>query len=73
MEKRLFLLIVALLMIILIPLVPRMIEFSIKVLRMLKWEGLANLYGKHFKQLVTIVRIMMAPIIIYLMARLFFG
>ena len=73
MEERLFFLIVAFLMIILIPLVPRMIEFSIKVLRMLKWEGLANLYGKHFKQLVTIVRIMMAPIIIYLMARLFFG
>ena len=67
MEERLFFLIVAFLMIILIPLVPRMIEFSIKVLRMLNWKGLADLYGKNFRQLVTILRIMLALIIIILM------
>lgn len=63
MELRLFLVVIAVIMIILIPLAPRMIRFRILVLRMLKWNGLANFHEKYFDQLVIVVRAILALII----------
>jgi hypothetical protein len=73
MEERLFFLLIAVVMIILIPLVPRIIQFRIKLLRMLKWNCLADFHGKNFVQLVMIARIVMALIIIYMMVLVFIG
>ena len=63
MELRLFLLLIAVIMIVLIPLVPRMISFRIWVLRKLKWNGLANFHEKNFNQLVIVVRVIFALIL----------
>lgn len=63
MELRLFLIVIAVIMIILIPLAPRMIRFRILVLRMLKWNGLANFHDKYFDQLVIVIRVILALII----------
>jgi len=71
MEERLFFLLIVVVIIILILLVPRIIQFRIKVLRMLKWNCLADFHGKYFDQLVIIVRIIMALIIIFLMVLVF--
>jgi hypothetical protein len=71
MTEHLFFLIFAILMIILFPLIPRMVEFSITVLKVLKWNGLAELYRNNFGQLVAIVRIMLAIIIICMLFLVF--
>jgi hypothetical protein len=46
MELRIFFLLIAASMIVLFPLVPRLVMFRIKVLRMLKWNGLADFHEK---------------------------
>jgi len=73
MEERLFFLLIAVTMIILIPLVPRMMQIRIKVFRMLKWRAIADFHGRHFGQIVTIVRTIIVIIIIYLMLLVFIG
>ena len=73
MEKLALYLIAAFFIIVLFLLIPRMVEFSIAVLKLLKWKGLAELYRKHFKQLVTVVRIMMVIVIILLVVFLLSG
>lgn len=66
MEVRLFFLLIAVILTVLILLLPRMVRFRIKVLRKLKWNGLANFHENYFDRLVMIVRIVMALIVAYL-------
>jgi len=70
MEDRILFLGLATLTIIFILLIPQMTRFHIKVLRMLKWKGLAEYEQKHFNKIVTFVRIIMVIIVIYLIALL---
>ena len=71
MEERLLFLLIAVIMIMLIPLVPLMMQFRIKILRMLKWRGIADFHGKHFGQIVMIVRTIIVTIIIFLIVLVF--
>lgn len=66
MEERILFLGLAAFTIIFILLVPQMTRFHIKVLRILKWNGLADYEQKHFDKIVTFVRITMIVIVIYL-------
>ena len=67
MEVRLFFLVIAVLMIVLIPIAPRMIRLRIAVFRKLKWNSLANFHEKYFDQLVIVVRVVMALIFAFVM------
>jgi hypothetical protein len=60
MELRIFLLVIVLLVIVLIPFAPKMIEFRIAIFRKLKWNGLANFHEKYFDQLVIVARAILA-------------
>ena len=68
MEERILFLGLAAVTIIFILLVPQMTRFHIKVLRMLKWKGLADYEQKHIKQIAAFVRIIMIIIVIFLIA-----
>ena len=67
MEELLLFLLIAVIMIILIPVFPRMIRFRIKVLRILKWNSLADFHERNFVQIVTIARTVIVLIVILLM------
>jgi len=67
MEVRLFFLVIAVIMIVFIPIAPRMIRLRIAVFRKLKWNSLANFHEKYFDQLVIVVRVVMALIFAFLM------
>ena len=67
MEVRLFFLVIAVIMIVLIPIAPRMIRLRIAVFRKLKWNSLANFHEKYFDQLVIVVRVVMALIFAFVM------
>ena len=71
MEERLLFLLIAVIMTLLIPLVPLMIQFRIKALRMLRWRGIADFHGRHFCQIVMIVRTIIVTIIIFLIVLVF--
>ncbi len=71
MEERLLFLVIVVIMIVLIPLVPLMIQFRIKVLRMLKWRGIADFHVRHFGQIVMIVRTIIVAIVIFLIVLVF--
>jgi hypothetical protein len=70
MGLRLFFIVISVLMIVLIPIAPKMIRLRIAIFRKLKWNGLANFHEKYFSRVVTIVRIVMALIAAYLIFRL---
>ena len=63
MGLRLFFIVIAVLLIVLIPIAPRMIRLRIAVFRKLKWNGLADFHEKNIDQLVIVVRVVMALII----------
>jgi hypothetical protein len=67
MEVRLFFLVIAVIMIVFIPIAPRMIRLRIAVFRKLKWNSLANFHEKYFDQLVIVVRVVMALIFAFVM------
>ena len=67
MEELLLFLLIAAIIIILIPVFPRMIRLRIKVLRILKWNSLADFHERHFAQIVTIARTVIVLIVILLM------
>lgn len=71
MEEFLLFLLIAVIMIILIPVFPRMIRFRIKVFRILKWNSLADFHERHFAQIVTIAQTMIVLIVILLMVLAF--
>jgi hypothetical protein len=71
MEELLLFLLIAVIMIILIPVFPQMIRFRIKVLRILKWNSLADFHERNFAQIVIIARIVIVLIIIFLMVLAF--
>ena len=71
MEEFLLFLLITAIMIILIPVSPRMIRFRIKVLRILKWNSLADFHERHFAQIVTIARTVIVLIVILLMVLAF--
>ena len=71
MEELLLFLLIAVIMIILIPVFPRMIKFRIKVLRILKWNSLADFHERHFAQIVIIARTVIVLIVILLMVLVF--
>lgn len=60
MGLRLFFVVIAVIMIVLIPIAPRMIRLRIAVFRKLKWNGLADWHEKNINQLVIVVRVVMA-------------
>ena len=62
MGLRLFFVVIAVIMIVLIPIAPRMIRLRIAVFRKLKWNGLADWHEKNINQLVIVVRVVMALI-----------
>ncbi|MGD8539930.1 MAG: hypothetical protein PVI66_14540 [Candidatus Aminicenantes bacterium] len=63
MELRLLFVAIALILIVLIPIAPKLIRFRIAVFRKLKWNCLANFHEKHFDQLIIVVRVILALII----------
>ena len=62
MGLRLFFVVIAVIMIVLIPIAPRMIRLRIAVFRKLKLNGLADWHEKNINQLVIVVRVVMALI-----------
>lgn len=72
MGNNLFALIVAALIIILIPLVPQMVKFSIKVNTALKLKFIADLYERNFKQVVFAIRMIFVLLIILIIVLLLF-
>ena len=54
----------------LIPLVPRLLNLRIRVLRFIHWNWLAELHERFFDRLVVIIRVMMSIGVFIL---LFFG
>ena len=62
MGLRLFFVVIAVIMIVLIPIAPRMIRLRIAVFRKLKWNGLADWHEKNINQLVIVVRVVMGLI-----------
>jgi hypothetical protein len=73
MALRLFLLVISVLLVVLIPIVPRMIRLRISVFRKLKWNGLADFHEKYFDQLVIVARVVMALIVMLLAFLILFG
>ena len=73
MELRLFYIVIAAILFVLIPIVPKMIRFRIAVLRKLKWNGLANFHEKYFDQLVVVIRVIVAIIVALLVFLLIRG
>lgn len=72
MEIRLFLIVIAVILIVLFPIAPKLIRFRIAVLRKLKWNGLASFHEKYFDRLVIIARAIMAlvaAILVFLILR----
>lgn len=67
MQAQTYYLIGALIMLVLIPLVPKMMRFRILVFRKLHWMWLADMHEKYFKGLVIAVRIIIATIGIILL------
>ena len=63
MELRIFFLVIAVIIIVLFSIAPKMIRLRIAVFRKLKWDGLANFHEKYFDQLVIVVRFILALII----------
>jgi hypothetical protein len=66
MELRIFLIVIAVIIVALFPLAPKLIRFRIAIFRKLKWNGLANFLEKYFDQFVIIARVIMALIVIFL-------
>jgi hypothetical protein len=66
MEKNLYYAIIAAILIILIPIVPKMVRVRIAVLRWLRWNWLAELHERGFNPIVITVRIFMLAIATYL-------
>lgn len=62
MGLRLFFIVIAVIMIVLIPIAPRMIRLRIAVFRKLELNGLADWHEKNINQLVIVVRVVMALI-----------
>lgn len=71
-QSTLFLLLAALL-IILIPIAPRMIMLRIKVLSLMKLKGLADFHGRNFNRVVLIVRIVFVLFAVLLIVLAFAG
>ena len=63
----------AVLMVGLIPLVPKMMRLRIRFFRFLRWNWLANLHEKHFRGLVIAVRVIMLAIATILLVLGFSG
>ncbi len=63
MELRIFLVVIAAIMIVLFSVAPKLIQFRMAVFRKLKWNCLANFHEKHFDQLVIIIRFILALIV----------
>ncbi len=72
MEERAYFLLIVIVLITFIPLVPRIIDVRMKILRVMKFKMAADFHGKHFHRLVIIVRTVMALVVIYLLALVFF-
>ncbi len=66
MEERMYYAIIAALIIILLPIVPKMVQVRIAVLRWLRWNWLADAHERGFKPLVIAVRVVMVCIAAYL-------
>lgn len=73
MELRLLLLGITILLIVLIPITPRMIEVRIAVFRKLKWNALANFHEKYFDQLVIVARAILAFVVAILVLLILLG
>ncbi len=73
MELRLFLFLIAILLTVFIPIVPKMLKVRIAVFQKLKWNSLANFHEKYFDQLVIIARTVMAVIIALLVFLILLG
>ncbi|MFH1372361.1 MAG: hypothetical protein ABII79_00980 [bacterium] len=67
MSEHVYYIIVAAILAGLIPLVPRMICLRIRVLRWLRWTGIADWHQRNFKPLVIIVRVIMLTIAVVML------
>lgn len=66
MGLRVFFIGIAVIIVVLIPIAPKIIRLRIAVFRKLRWNGLANFHEKYFDLLVTVVRVVMSLIIVVL-------
>jgi len=73
MELRVFLFVIAVLLIVLIPIAPKMLKVRIAVFRKLKWNSLADFHEKHFDQLVIVARTIMVLVIAILVFLILLG
>jgi hypothetical protein len=73
MELRVFLAVIAVIMIVLISIVPGIVKLRIKIFRKLKWNSLANFHEKYFDQLVIIARFVLAFIVAILVFLILLG
>jgi hypothetical protein len=62
MVLRMFFIVIAVILIVLFPIAPKIIRLRIAFYRKLKWDGLANFHEKYFDQIVIIARVVMALI-----------
>jgi hypothetical protein len=66
MDKHIYYIIIAFILIAMIPLMRHIIGFRILVLRWLKWKSMADFHERNIDRLTLIVRIIFVPIILYL-------
>jgi hypothetical protein len=66
MDKHIYYIIIAFIMVAMIPLMRQIIGFRILVLRWLKWKSMADIHERNIDRLTLIVRIIFVPIILYL-------
>lgn len=69
MSERIYYLAVAIIMIVCLPLVPNLLRLRIIILRWLRLKWFADFHARHFDRFVLVVRIIMVPIIIFLIVR----
>jgi hypothetical protein len=66
MDENLYYAIVAAVLVILIPIVPKMVRVRIAALRWLRWNRLADIHEQGFNPIVIAVRVIMLALAVYL-------
>ena len=72
-EERIIFLVLAVLVVCMIPFVPQLTRFRIKILRLLKWHRIAGFIERNFNEVVRVARIVMALIIAVFLIVVFEG
>ena len=62
MEAKIFFILLGIIMLALIPLVPRLLRFRIRILERLRLEWLAGFHERHFSGIVLVIRVVLVAV-----------